>query len=229
MKRSSPSSPALAALVVPAAAFAHADVSPPIGLEGREPGLHARRPDREGERARRRRSSSRRRPGSASTRSCRRPGWKRDVMQTGCGEDAVIRRSPGRGGNVPTGEDSRSRSSRARPRRKTYTFGVRQTYSDGSVVDWTGRSRPTRPPRRSRRSPRSAAAARARRSRSSRWSSGQSASSSASSRCSPAGGARSREARRSSPVVAAAGALIAAGGRLRPRALCAPCRRRAAP
>ena len=38
---------------------------------------------------------------------------------------------------------------------KTYTFGVQQTYSDGSVVNWSGRSRRTTPHRRSRRSRRS--------------------------------------------------------------------------
>jgi hypothetical protein len=39
---------------------------------------------------------------------------------------------------VPTGEDS-TFSFLAQPAgANTYTFGVRQTYSDGSVVDWNG-------------------------------------------------------------------------------------------
>jgi len=42
------------------------------------------------------------------------------------------------GGSVPTGEDS-TFSFLAQPASsKTYTFGVRQTYADGSVVDWSG-------------------------------------------------------------------------------------------
>ena len=42
------------------------------------------------------------------------------------------------GGHVPTGEDS-AFSFLAQPSAaKSYTFGVRQTYSDGSVVDWAG-------------------------------------------------------------------------------------------
>ena len=42
------------------------------------------------------------------------------------------------GGSVPTGEDS-TFSFLAQPAAsKTYTFGVQQTYSDGSVVDWAG-------------------------------------------------------------------------------------------
>ncbi len=42
------------------------------------------------------------------------------------------------GGHVPTGEDA-AFSFLAQPSSaKTYTFGVRQTYSDGSVVDWSG-------------------------------------------------------------------------------------------
>ena len=48
----------------------------------------------------------------------------------------------------------RSRSSRNRTRAKTYTFGVRQTYSDGSVVDWSG-SRVLRQPCADDRGPKS--------------------------------------------------------------------------
>jgi uncharacterized protein YcnI len=66
------------------------------------------------------------------------PGWKRTLQQTGSGEDAVIQKVTYSGGNVPTGEDS-TFSFLAQPdSSKTYTFGVQQTYSDGSVVDWAG-------------------------------------------------------------------------------------------
>jgi uncharacterized protein YcnI len=42
------------------------------------------------------------------------------------------------GGNVPTDEDAVFRFNASTSGAKTYTFAVRQTYSDGSVVDWTG-------------------------------------------------------------------------------------------
>jgi uncharacterized protein YcnI len=66
------------------------------------------------------------------------PGWKRTVKQTGNGEDAVIKQVTYTGGSTPTGEDS-TFSFLAQPSAsKTYTFGVQQTYADGSVVDWAG-------------------------------------------------------------------------------------------
>ena len=42
------------------------------------------------------------------------------------------------GGEVPTGEATGFEFLGRTDSAKTYTFGVRQTYSDGSVVDWTG-------------------------------------------------------------------------------------------
>ena len=43
------------------------------------------------------------------------------------------------GGATPTDEDSVFRfQATLTGGSKTYTFGVRQTYSDGSVVEWTG-------------------------------------------------------------------------------------------
>lgn len=66
------------------------------------------------------------------------PGWKRSVQQTGSGDSAVITKITWSGGSTPTGEDS-TFSFLAQPSSsKSYTFGVRQTYADGSVVDWAG-------------------------------------------------------------------------------------------
>jgi uncharacterized protein YcnI len=66
------------------------------------------------------------------------PGWNRAVKQSGSGESAVIQQVTYSGGSTPTGEDS-TFSFLAQPASsKTYTFGVQQTYSDGSVVDWAG-------------------------------------------------------------------------------------------
>jgi uncharacterized protein YcnI len=65
-------------------------------------------------------------------------GWKRQLQQTGSGENAVIQKVTWTGGSVPTGEDSIFQFLASPDSSKTYTFAVRQTYSDGSVVDWSG-------------------------------------------------------------------------------------------
>jgi uncharacterized protein YcnI len=65
-------------------------------------------------------------------------GWKRSVQQTGEGEDAVITKVTWTGGSVPTGEDSVFSFLGRTDGSGTYAFGVKQTYSDGTVVDWSG-------------------------------------------------------------------------------------------
>jgi uncharacterized protein YcnI len=42
------------------------------------------------------------------------------------------------GGHVPTEEDAVFRFNASTSGARTYTFDVRQTYSDGTVVDWSG-------------------------------------------------------------------------------------------
>jgi uncharacterized protein YcnI len=66
------------------------------------------------------------------------PGWKRQLQQTGSGANAVIQKVTWTGGKVPTEEDSVFQFLASPDSSKTYTFAVRQTYSDGSVVDWSG-------------------------------------------------------------------------------------------
>jgi uncharacterized protein YcnI len=66
------------------------------------------------------------------------PGWKRAVKQSGSGETAVIQQVTYSGGSTPTGEDSTFSFLAQLASSKIYTFGVQQTYSDGSVVDWAG-------------------------------------------------------------------------------------------
>jgi uncharacterized protein YcnI len=63
------------------------------------------------------------------------PGWKRQTSQTTGGELTSVTWS---GGSVPTGEDAAFSFLAATDSAKTYMFGVKQTYSDGSVVDWSG-------------------------------------------------------------------------------------------
>jgi uncharacterized protein YcnI len=66
------------------------------------------------------------------------PGWKRVVQTTGSGEDTVVQNVTWSGGSVPTDEDSVFQFLATPTSSKTYTFTVRQTYSNGKVVDWSG-------------------------------------------------------------------------------------------
>src|SRR3989442_9625755 len=66
------------------------------------------------------------------------PGWKRDAQTTGTGANTVIQKVTWSGGNVPTEEDAGFQFLPSTDAAKTYAFTVRQTYSDGSVVDWSG-------------------------------------------------------------------------------------------
>jgi uncharacterized protein YcnI len=66
------------------------------------------------------------------------PGWKRSVQSTGSGESTVVQKVTWTGGKVPTEEDSVFRFNASLDSSKTYTLKVRQTYSNGKIVDWTG-------------------------------------------------------------------------------------------
>jgi uncharacterized protein YcnI len=65
-------------------------------------------------------------------------GWKRAVQKTGSGDAAVITKVTWTGGAVPTGEDASFSFLASTTGTGSYTFGVRQTYSDGTVVNWSG-------------------------------------------------------------------------------------------
>lgn len=57
------------------------------------------------------------------------PGWKRTA------HGSTVTWS---GGRIPTGEDAVFRFNASASGARTYTFAVRQTYADGTVVDWSG-------------------------------------------------------------------------------------------
>jgi uncharacterized protein YcnI len=65
-------------------------------------------------------------------------GWDRQVQASGSGEDARIQSVTWTGGEVKTDEDAIFRFVGAPESAGTVTFTVRQTYSDGSVVEWSG-------------------------------------------------------------------------------------------
>ena len=66
------------------------------------------------------------------------PGWKRTEQTKGSGEEAIVQMVTWTGGKVPTGEDAAFHFLATPNDSKTYDFEVRQTYSDGSIVDWSG-------------------------------------------------------------------------------------------
>jgi uncharacterized protein YcnI len=66
------------------------------------------------------------------------PGWTMSAKSTGSGDNAVVQKVTWTGGHTPTGEDSLFQFLAQPAAAQTYTFGVQQTYSDGSIVNWSG-------------------------------------------------------------------------------------------
>jgi uncharacterized protein YcnI len=125
------------ALVAAQAASAHAEVTPPVALAGADQVFTLAVPtEKEGLTTKKIELTP---PESFSIDSfAPSPGWKRSVQQTGEGEEAVIQTVTWDGGAVPTDEDAFFQFIGSAENADTYTFAVRQTYSDGSVVDWSG-------------------------------------------------------------------------------------------
>jgi uncharacterized protein YcnI len=65
-------------------------------------------------------------------------GWKRTADQSGSGEDVIIRKATFTGGATPSGEAAVIQFVAHATEGTTYDLGVRQTYSDGTVVSWNG-------------------------------------------------------------------------------------------
>lgn len=66
------------------------------------------------------------------------PGWQRTEQASGSGEERVIQKVTWAGGKVPTDEDAVFRFNGSLDSSKTFSVPVRQTYSNGKVVDWSG-------------------------------------------------------------------------------------------
>jgi uncharacterized protein YcnI len=128
---------ALAALTFAANAFAHARLSPPVALSKQLEVFTLAVPT---EKANAKTTTIELTlPAGFSIDSfVPAAGWKRSVQQTGSGDAAVIQKVTWSGGSVPTGEDAAFSFLASAAASKTYTFSVRQTYSDNSIVDWTG-------------------------------------------------------------------------------------------
>ncbi len=125
------------ALATAAPAFAHAELSPPVAV-AKTLQLFTLAVPTEKENARTTSVELTPPSGFSIDSFVPAPGWHREVEQTGSGENAVIQKVTWTGGSVPTEEDSVFQFLATASAAKTYSFAVRQTYSDGSVVDWTG-------------------------------------------------------------------------------------------
>ncbi|MDA0182601.1 DUF1775 domain-containing protein [Solirubrobacter phytolaccae] len=127
----------LAALVICASAFAHPSLSPPLVEQGVSQLFTLAVPTEK--------------DGVTTTQIELTPpegfaieafvpaqGWKRTADQSGSGEDVVIRKATFTGGATPSGEAAVIQFVGYATEASAYDFRVRQTYSDGTVVSWTG-------------------------------------------------------------------------------------------
>ena len=126
-----------AALVLASSAFAHARVSPAVSL-AKELQLYSLAVPTEKENLRTTKIVLSVPKGFGIDSFVAAPGWTRQVQQTGSGENAVVQKVTWTGGHTPTGEDSLFQFLAQPASSGTYTFQVQQTYSDGSIVDWSG-------------------------------------------------------------------------------------------
>jgi uncharacterized protein YcnI len=128
---------AAVALAASASAFAHAHISPPVAL-AKAGQLYSLDVPTEKEGQTTTKIVLTLPQGFSIDSFVDAPGWKRQVQSTGSGEEAVVQSVTWTGGNVPTGEISHFAFLASADSDKTYTFGVEQTYSDGSIVNWNG-------------------------------------------------------------------------------------------
>jgi uncharacterized protein YcnI len=128
---------ALAALIFAATAFAHAEVSPPTALAGASY-VYTLAVPTEKENATTTSIELTPPDGFSIESFVPSPGWKRTTLTKGTGEEADVVKVRWTGGSVPTGENAAFSFLGQAANPGSYTFSVRQTYSDGSVVDWSG-------------------------------------------------------------------------------------------
>ena len=128
---------AIAALIAAGAASAHAHVSPPVA-PAKEGQVYTLAVPTEKENSETTKIELTVPTGFGIDSFVPSPGWQRTVQSSGSGDSAVINKVTWSGGKAPTGEDAAFSFLATPTSSTTYTFQVRQTYSDGSVVDWSG-------------------------------------------------------------------------------------------
>ena len=125
------------ALTLAGSAFAHAEVSPPI-VVAKKGQLFTLAVPTEKENAETTVVEITPPSGFSIDSFAPAAGWKREAQTTGTGENTVVQKVTWTGGKVPTEEEAVFQFLASTDAAKTYTFKVRQTYSDGTVVDWSG-------------------------------------------------------------------------------------------
>ena len=128
---------AVAALTLTANAFAHARISPPIAV-AKESQVFTLAVPTEKENAETTKVEFTPPSGFSIDSFVPASGWTREAQTTGTGENTVVQKVTWTGGKVPTEEDAIFQFLASTDAAKTYSFKVRQTYSDGTVVDWAG-------------------------------------------------------------------------------------------
>jgi uncharacterized protein YcnI len=128
---------AAGALALAGSAFAHAELSPPVVVAKKAQFFTLAVPT-EKENATTTKIELTLPSGFAIDSFAPTPDWKREAQTTGTGENTVVQKVTWSGGNVPTEEDAVFQFLASTDASKTYSFKVRQTYSDGTVVDWAG-------------------------------------------------------------------------------------------
>jgi uncharacterized protein YcnI len=126
-----------AALAAASSAFAHAEISPALSLS-KSTELFSLAVPTEQEGVRTTKVEMSPPAGFGIDSFVPAAGWKRQVQSTGSGENTQIQKVTWTGGGVPTEEDALFQFLATPGQSKKYTFSVRQTYSNGSIVDWSG-------------------------------------------------------------------------------------------
>jgi uncharacterized protein YcnI len=127
----------LAALIVTSAAMAHAKVAPPIVQKATDNVFTVAVPT-ESESASTTMIVLTPPDGFAVDAVMPAPGWKVETQTTGSGESTEITKVTWSGGSVPPEQATNFEFVGEAESAEDYTFDVRQTYSDGEVVDWNG-------------------------------------------------------------------------------------------
>jgi uncharacterized protein YcnI len=128
---------ALTALVLTPVAFGHARVSPPVVVKGSDQVFTLTVPT-EKEGLTTKEVELRVPEGFLVFSLAPSPGWKQTAVTEGVGEEAHLTSVTWAGGATPFGEVALFQFVGSAESRAAYRFTVRQTYSDDSVVDWSG-------------------------------------------------------------------------------------------
>jgi uncharacterized protein YcnI len=128
----------LASLIVPALALAHARVSPAVSVSGELQLYSLAVPTEKADLTTRKIVMTVPKGFGIDSFAPPPAGWKQSLEQTGSGDSAVVQKVTWTGGSTPTGEDSLFQFLAQPANAGTYTFHVQQTYSDGSIVNWSG-------------------------------------------------------------------------------------------